>query len=164
MQFVKELDSLRESQPYYIYKRIELNTPTARFLHTIDYGFWYLLRKIHFKYPSVDVTGAIFGPNLRFETYQTAANKFPQNVPIPFELVGSPGSTGVTIDAAGNMTATPVLNAKLQNVVHPYRDTIDFRITGQNLTTPTQIDIMLIGYYIPEKKLQMWSGQNAGEN
>lgn len=161
MQFIEQLDSIRESQPYFIYKRILLNTPTARFLHTIDYGFWFLLRKIICKYPQVDVTGAIFGPNLRFETYQTAANKFPQNVPIPFELVSSPGSTGVTIDAAGNMTATPVKNAKLQNVVHPYRDTIDIRITGQNLTTPTQIDIMLLGYYLPEKSLKMWSGNNG---
>ena len=157
MQYIENLDSTRESQPYFIYRRILLTSPVVHFLFPVDYGFWYLLRKMYVKYPEVDITGAIFGPHLRFETYQRAANKFPQNVPIPFELITSPGSAGVTIDAAGNMTATGIKNSKLQNVVHPFRDNIEIKISGQNLITPTQIDIALHGYLIPCKNLKMWS-------
>ena len=163
MQFIQNISALRDSQPYYIYKRLTLNSPYAYFFEPIDYGFWYLLRKIYVKYPEND--GVLFGPHLRFETYQRAANKFPQNVPIPFELVSSPGSAGVSIDAAtGNYTATPVKNAKNQNVVHPYRDNIELTVTGQNLTTPQSIDIMLLGYYIPVQNLKMWSGEDGRNN
>lgn len=161
MQNVENLDTIRESQPYFIYQRITLAAPINYFLFPIDYGFWYLLRKIYVKYPEIDATGLIFGPvPLRFETYQRAANKFPQNVPIPFDLVGTPGSAGVSVDAAGNMTATGCKNSKLQNVVHPFRDNIEIQISGQNTATPAVIDIALHGYLIPSKILTMWSGDN----
>jgi hypothetical protein len=155
---VENLDSIRESQPYFIYKRIPLSTTAAYFFHQIDYGFWYLLRKVYVKYPEIDVTGLIFGPRIRVESYQRGSNKIPQNVPIPFELFCTPGGNSVTVSAGGQMTATGPKNTKLQNVVYPYRDNIELTITGQNTITPIQVDIVLLGYLIPVNKLRMWEG------
>ena len=152
------MDKLQGSQPYFIYERITLVSPIEYFLHTIDYGFFYLLRSIVVQYPEIDSTGAIFGPHLRFESVETTVNHRVQNEPIPFELVTTPGSSGVAVNAADQLTATQPLNQKKFNVVHPNRDVIEFRISGQNGTTPELVDIMLVGYLIPFDKLKMWGG------
>lgn len=158
MPFINMSDFQREAQPYFIYGRLTLNAPTNYFLFPIDYGFWYLLRKVHIKYPEVDQTGAIFGPHLRVEMYERASNKWPQNAPVSFELFATPGSAGVTITAGGQMTATGPKNAKLINKIFPYRDNLQLEVSGQNTVTPAVIDICLLGYLIPEKKLAMWKG------
>lgn len=151
------------SQPYFIYKRIQLTSVKAFFLHPIDYGFDYLLRNIIVKYPEVDSTGANYGPKLRFESVETSASRRVQNVPIPFELVTTPGSAGVQINAALQMTATGPNAKKMINVVHPYRDNIHIEITGQNGTLPVIVDIVTVGYLIPNKNLSMW-GDDGGTN
>lgn len=157
-------DTIRESQPFFIYKRVELTAPINYFLFTIEYGYWYFLRKIFSKYPEVDTAGAVFGPHLKVEAYQRGGNIWPQNNPVPLELFTTPGSAGVTMLATGEMTATGPKAAKFQNVVYPYRDNIELQISGQNLTTPVQCDIMLQGYLIPVKSFAMWERMKYGRN
>jgi len=152
------LNLKKESQPYYIYKRLILNTPVVYFLHQIDYGFWYLVRQIHVKYPEVDASGLNFGPKLGLSFRQPGSNRWPQNIPVPDDLFCTPGSSGVTIFPGFEMTSTPLKGAKLQNISHPFRDNIEIQITGQNLVTPYQIDIMILGYYIPVESQAQWQG------
>jgi hypothetical protein len=153
-----KLDLQKEVNPFFIYKRLLLNSPTAYFLHQIDYGFWYVMRKIHIRYPEIDVTGAVFGPRLSVELYQRGGNQWPQNVPIPVDLFCTPGMSGVTIDGAARMTAVPVKNAKLQNIIYPFRDNFELYVSGQNLVTPTDIDIMIIGFMVPVESQYQWEG------
>lgn len=153
------MNKFENSQPYFVYKRITLTRPVEYFFHEIDYGFNYFLRYLIVKYPEIDVTGANYGPHLRFEAVERAINRRVQNTPIPFELVSTPGSAGVQINAANQMTATGPKNQKKLNVLYPYRDNIEFSISGQNGTEPELVDIVTVGYLIPNENLSMWGGQ-----
>ena len=156
---LESLDALKDCQPYYIYKRVQLTSPTGYFLNPIDYGFWYLLRRVHVKFPEVDTAGAVFYPQLNLYVVERGSNKIPQNTPIPFRLFCTPTSEGVTVTAGNQLTATGPKNAKLLNKVLPFRDNIEFYISGQNpIGNPPFIDIVCIGYMIPERKLYMWEG------
>lgn len=158
---VGELDLTKETQPFFIYKRLELTEPTVYFFYQLDYGFWYLLRRVHTKYPELDSQGS-FGPTLRLEFYQMAQTKTPQNVPIPDVLFCTPSSRAVQIDPAGMTTATQPKNAKLQNIVYAFRDNIQIKVTGQDLTNPKHVDIMLVGYQLPAGRRVMWEGSHSG--
>lgn len=155
---LKNFDLLRESQPYYIYKRVSLAGPEGYFFNAIDYGFWYLLRRLHIKYPEIDPAGAVFYPDIAINTLQRAANIWPQNVPVPPRLYGTPAKEGVQINATGQMTATGPKNVKLLNTVYPFRDNIEFYISGQTPTGPLVVDVCCIGYLIPAESLKMWEG------
>lgn len=156
---LSKFDILRESQPYYIYHRVQLTSPTGYFFQAIDYGFWYLLRRVHVQFPEIDAAGAVYYPTLNVYSVERANNRIPQNVPIPFRLFCTPGSEGVQPTAGNQLTATGPKNAKLLNVVYPYRDNIELYISGQNpIGNPAFVDIALIGYLIPAKDFKMWEG------
>lgn len=152
------LQAYKNNQPYYIYKRVQLTSPEGYFLHAIDYGFWYLLRRVHVKFPEVDTAGAVFYPQLNLYAVERASNKISQNVPIPFRLIGTPASEGVTVTAGNQMTATGIKNVKLLNKVLPFRDNLEFYISGQNpIGDPPFIDVVCIGYLISDNELSMWN-------
>lgn len=156
---LSKFDILRESQPYYIYKRVMLTSPTGYFFNAIDYGFWYLLRRIHVQFPELDAAGAVIYPQLEMYMVEKGSNKIPQNVPIPFRLFCTPGAEGVQVNAGSQLTATGPKNAKLINKVFPFRDNVEIYISGQNpIGNPPFIDIALVGYMIPNRKLYMWQG------
>lgn len=157
---LKNFDVLRESQPYYIYHRVSLAGPEGYFFHAIDYGFWYLMRRIHCAFPEVDAAAAAFYPELRVNFNLRATNVWPQNVPIPFRLFSTPNSEGVQVNAANQLTATGPKNVKLLNIVYPFRDNIELYITGQNPPgSPPFVDICSIGYLIPNTVANMWEGE-----
>lgn len=157
---LSNVDASRDAQPWFIYKRITLNQPINYFLEPIDYGFWYILRRINVKYPEVDAAGAVFFGDLRLERLERASGKWVQNAPIPFRLISTPHKEGVQINAASQMTATPLKNSLLQNVFHPYRDNIEIMISGQVPgVMPLIIDICLLGYYVSAKERVMWEGE-----
>lgn len=155
------MGNFKNSQPYFVYQRITLISPIEYFFFHIDFGFYYLLRNLIVKYPEVDSTGAIFGPHLRFETVQRSTEQYAQDEPIPIELVSTPGSAGISINAAAQMTTQGPSSQKKFNVIYPHRDNIEIKISGQNGTTPELIDIVAVGYLIPFNKVNMW-GENDG--
>jgi hypothetical protein len=140
---------IAKSQPFFIYRRLNLLQLTERFFYKVDQGFYYLLRDIIFKYPEIDATGAIFGPFLEFRLVQKAQDIYPDDVPIPLRLVSTPASFGNAINAAGQMTANSPRNQKTLNTMYPQKDNIEIKITGQNGVTPTVVDIVLNGYLLP---------------
>lgn len=156
---LNNFDILRDSQPYFIYQRVTLNAPLNYMFFPLDYGFWYLLRQIHAKFPMQQA--GISYPELDIFAVQKGINKEPQNVPIPLNLFTTPGSSGITFTAPNDMTAGVMKGAKLQNVVYPFRDNMEFQITGQTGAVPSLVDICLIGYYIPVKDFSMWAGANG---
>lgn len=156
------MNNFEGSQPYFIYQRLTLTNTVEHFLFPVDYGFNYLLRDIVTKYPEVDAAGATFGPDLSFTPVHTYQSRKTSNVPVPFGLVSTPGSAGVQVNAAAQMTATGPKNQKKFNVIFPYRDSIHIEITGQNGTTPVLVDIVLVGYLIPNRELSMWGGNTNG--
>lgn len=156
---LSKFDILRESQPYYYYQRVQLTSPEGYFFSAIDYGFWYLLRRVHVQFSEIDPAGAVFYPTLNVYFVERANNKIPQNVPIPFRLFCTPNGEGIQGNVANQLTATGPKNAKLQNVVYPFRDNIELYISGHNpIGNPPFVDIMLIGYLIPAKDFYMWEG------
>lgn len=161
---LEELSFGDNTQPWFLYKRVQLNTPTGYCFFTIEYGFWYLLRKVHVKYAEVDAAGAVFGPRLTVEALLRGTNKWPQNVPIPIDLISTPNQAGVQLDAATNLlTATPPKASKLLNTLYPFRDNIEFYITGQDVpgNMPQYVDFMAVGYLIPEKTFHMWEKEGG---
>ena len=157
---VKTNDLLKGSQPYFIYQRVMLTSPVAYMFFALDYGFWYILRQINAKYPSDN--GVVQFPDLNIFAVQKGINKEPQNAPIPINLFCTPGSSGVNLTGA-EVTTGAIKAAKLQNIVYPFRDNMEFQITGHTPGTIPYVDVCLIGYYLPVKENVMWSG-NDGNN
>ncbi len=143
-----------ENQPYFFYQRVNLITPITYLFFTLDYGFWYLLRQIHVKYPSDD--GVSGFNDLEVFAIQKASSKETQNIPVPFTLFCTPGNSGIQLYPGNEMDAGQPKAAKLQNIAYPFRDTMEFQISGQNIIGPPILDVCLIGYYIPVKNFKMW--------
>lgn len=156
---LEDLNLLQGIQPFFIYRRVALTSPLSYMFYALDYGFYYLLRTIHAKYAEND--GVTQFPDLNIFAVQKGSGKEPQNVPIPLTLFCTPGNAGIVLSGT-NTTAGRPKAAKLQNVVYPFRDNMEFQITGQSGGLPSFVDIALIGYYIPVKNFEMW-GDN-GEN
>lgn len=153
-----KFDILRESQPYYIYQRVSLTGPEGYFFHAIDYGFWYLMRRLHCVW-SQDNLVANF-PELSVNFNLRASNKWPQNVPTPLRLFATPNNPTVRQTALTTRTfSAGPKNVKLLNIVYPFRDNIEIYVYGQNPPNqPPFVDIMSVGYLIPNEKLYMWEG------
>lgn len=153
-----DVNSMQGVQPFFIYRRIALSGPISYMFYALDYGFFYLLRTIHAKYAETD--GLVQYPNLSIFAVQKGSGKEAQNVPIPVNLFCTPGNAGISISGA-NTTVASVKAAKLQNIVYPFRDNMEFQITGHAGGVPASIDIMLLGYYIPVKNFEMWGGNGT---
>lgn len=151
----EQFDKFRYIQPYFFYNRVTLLSPLTYLFFTLDYGFWYILKQIHVKYASSDKVN--FFPEINVFAVQKAASKEPQNTPIPFNLFCTPGNSGIELFPGNEMTAGNPSSAKLQNVSYPFRDTMEFQITGQNLIGPPVLDFCLIGYYLPVSSFSMWN-------
>lgn len=157
------MSNLQNSQPYFIYRRLILTKQVEYFLFDIDYGFNYLLRNINVRFPEIDSTGAVYGPTLNFESIENSVGRRAQNEPIPFNLLATPGSSGVSVNGSGQMTSASLKNKKMLNVAYPYRDTIQFKVSGQDGITPVAVDIVLIGYLVAKGNIDMW-GNNDTED
>lgn len=145
--------------PYFLYKRIRLNHYREYFVFRIPYGYGYFLRRFAYKYP--EFSGSSFCPPLSFEFFDKAANHSRQLEPITGENLSSPGCAGKVQSSAApaavdqnifglNFTATQPKFSKTLNYFFPNNDTLEIHITGQDLTLPGYVDIMLQGFYIAD--------------
>lgn len=154
---LEKFDILRECQPYYIYKRVSLAGPQGYFFHAIDYGFWYLMRRLHCVYADDNLVKDY--PDLSATFNLRATNVWPQNLPIPLRLFATPNEPGVRATAAKVTAPTSPKNVKLLNIVYPFRDNIEIYISGHiPPNNPLFVDLLSIGYLIPNDKLYMWEG------
>lgn len=166
------VDELRQQVPAFFYKRLDIfQKAKDYFLIPIDYGYAYLLRSIRTKWSEYNSpNGSIVVRDGKIEFVQSYAGRPLQNVPYPARLISTPAETGVTItpapspvdqDAYGvNMTATPVKNNIILNYLYQRRETLDLRflfsVVGSALQIDSYVDILLEGYYIPDRISGEW--------
>lgn len=167
-----DVDELRQQVPAFFYKRFDLSTAiNGYFLIPIDWGFAYLLRSIRTKWQAVN-EGNGFSKlrQILIEFTQNTSARNLQDIQYPVRLISTPAESGVTAYAAPmpvdndgfgvNFTATPVKNNLLLNYVYQHRETLDARIqfdvrdSGSNYDMV--VDLLFIGYYLPERSLDEW--------
>ncbi len=162
------LERARVGQPYFIYQRIPLgNVVEAYFLFPVPYGFWFLLRTVNSIWPQESAAKAYFDGTLKVEFFLRGSGKSQQGVPVSLNLFATPGGDGISIDGINRLTCGEgPKGAKLQNTVYPIRDTIEIRVTGHDPLAipihPLYVDIALLGYLIPDSRLDLWKGTANG--
>lgn len=177
------VSEVAETQPYFYHERVDFQQPpltvpiTARlpygyFNFKVDFGFFYLLRRIRVHYAQFNSVGGVhtvYMPALEIDIVEKALNTIPQNVPIPTPLFCTPGNEGVTIDPAGagayaELTATAPMSDKLINKVFPNGSNLEIFVRWNTLPPagtafPMYAHIVLIGYLVPDKTIAMWGGK-----
>jgi hypothetical protein len=153
-------DLLKESQPYWVYKRLRFETsgqPRQLFVEQINPGFIYLLREIIVKASSALNNGSSWVVQEPFfnEMFSSSSLKARQTIPIPIDLVSPPASDGTehvsvkSPDFAGyetiymtapaavdqnaygvNASSQGIRYAKKLNYFYPYGDVIRVDFTG----------------------------------
>jgi hypothetical protein len=152
-----EVSDLANSFPYFIYQRVATTGPEGYFYQTIDFGYWYFLRKIITRWPEIDAAGANFAPDIRVEILDRGIGKRIQSEPIPFRLFSTPNSAGLQINAGGLVGASQPSAEKLINTFYPNGIQLAFSITGQNtvLPLPPWVDVCLLGYNVIQRGSSM---------
>ena len=180
-----DLQTAKDTLPYFIYKRIPIAHFREYFTFRIDYGFGYLLRSVRVKYPelspafsnilasSVPGSGVTAG-TMQLEFFDQANFKARQPLPFPARLISTPGSdkslqyaAPSPVDADGlnvNLSAAPEIKSVSNlNFLYKYGDVIRIDITGQVYSggkwSPYFMDLQLCGYYVPQKSLAMYGGK-----
>jgi len=162
-----DLEFAQQSQPYFIYEKRFLSKPIERFTWKIDYGFGYLLRRFVCLWPDATFVGtAAMSPTLYAEWFDTGTGKARQVQPIPLDLTSSPNRYGEIQPIVNGLRIGAGLRGsfKILNWFYPYADTIELRITGQDVSglhhcgvpNPPFVHVLLDGYYVPEKTLDLW--------
>lgn len=168
-----DYDALRGQIPAYFYKRLNLNArPQEYFIIPIDYGYTYLLRSIRTKWSWKGGAIEIVTRNeLEIFFIQQIADRTLQNQKYPARLISTPGESEVLAvpvpppavpDANPppfgiNFTATPVKNNIILNYYYQHREDLDLRLYINPVTSSDgYVDMLLIGYYIPDKNLELW--------
>lgn len=147
--------------PFYIYRRVQMLGGKNYFFFPIDRGYQYWFREIRAKWPEVDAAGVVFAPEIFIEIDESSYHRVHQNSPVPLRLITSPSSNGVQINAAGEMTATGPRMSKKLNEMRPTQDNIMITLSGQNATPfPAFVDVMIMGYMIPDTYYPEWEGTN----
>jgi hypothetical protein len=145
-------------QPYFIYQRIALNAPKVFFLFPLDYGFWFVFRRILALWPERDAASTMVSELLIEINEQSSGHNLQQDA-FPVRLICTPGKDGVFPDVpSGRLTATSPKLQPFMNTVLPQRDNILISVSGQAAGFPVNIDLCVMGYLVPDAKLDMWKG------
>ena len=167
------VDVIRQQIPAFFWKRLDLRFKAEDyFLIPIDVGFNYLLRSIRTKWqPINDANGSSRYRNIKLEFIQSYAGRLLQNEPYFARLISTPAEAGPVVASAAispvdqgalgvEMTATPVKNNLILNYVYQRRETLSsrlrFDINVSGSLQDTIVDILFIGYYMPDRILDEW--------
>lgn len=157
------VDKLKDRFPFLIYQRINL-IPNSRgpFFFVINSGYWYIIRHIRCQWAEVAAGVApAFNPGMNIEIRGSGRHREYQNAPVPLRLLSSPCGNGVTLTAPAGMTATGTESVKMIDELLPQRENIEIYLSGHDATPfPAFIDILLVGYMIPDEKMVQFKGGN----
>jgi len=175
-----DTDMAARVYPRWFYSRIDLVGKARQyFTLSYDFGFVYLLRFITVNYPVVLLGAANkYGPTLRVEFFSTCPDISRQSRPIPVDLISTPAGVAEESAVAGapaaavrwlgtqshaapvgtgiDFTASQLGSHKVLNYIYPNESTLKVEITGQDLADPVALDLLLCGFYIPEKLSGLW--------
>lgn len=164
-----DIDYLKQQVPAWFFRRLTSNSINKYidFLIPIDWGYGYLLRSIKSKWRDVAGAGEPNSGHLDIKFIKTTRARELQNDYYPVRLISTPGENGVNFVAAPNpvdndifskcFAATPVKNVLILNYYYQYRETMYIKLLiGGLIEQDNYVDILLDGYYIPEKSLPLW--------
>lgn len=165
-----DVNYLKQQVPAWFYRRISSQPDINKqvdFLVPIDWGYGYLLRSIKTKWQDKQGAGEPDSGNLDIKFIRTTRGRELQNDFYPVRLISTPAEPGVTVVAAPApvdndifsvcFTATPVKNVIILNYYYQYRETIYIKLLiGGEIEQGAYVDMLLDGYYIPEKNLPLW--------
>lgn len=168
-----DVDVLRQQVPAFYYQRYKILAATQAspliFNQDLNFGYGYLLRQVTIKYPELaNIAGIEPNPILDI-AYTNIISAVPyQNLPYPTGLASSQNNSGVgwafqpsPVDQDGfgiGMSATALKNRLIYNLYYFYRQNIfiELRFRQNVPIVETYVDVMLTGYQIAEKDLDMW--------
>lgn len=164
-----DINYSKQAFPFFIYKRLAGALSPSYFFFQFPYGYGYWMRRIIARWPeSVSgEAGSVIAP----EIYVDMVARMRQiNEPsgIPLQIISSPCEFGVQTPAlvppgtAPNgleFSAAQFQSAKVLDQYYPYNDNMNLKISGQFSAavpaSPAYVDIMIQGYYVPEKTLNV---------
>lgn len=151
--------------PFFFYKRVLFGDKIEDIIFTVDYGYDYFLNE--FSYRCAEFNDSL--QKLKIELIKGARSRSLQNQAYFARLVSTPGnSNGVVYttapsavdqDAFGvNATATPLENRVRYSEPYLYSENIQIKLSWDTVPDqPGYVDLLLCGYNVPEKVLQMWN-------
>lgn len=149
------LEIAAQVQPYFYYKRLTLTHYREYFIFKIDNSYGYFLRAISTGWPAINAHG--YSPDLNLEFFNKSQLKARQLEPVPAILLSTPSGLGTKPALLpASVPANIRGSRKILNFFYPYGDTVEIHITGQDTTNPEYIDLVLEGYYVPDKSLLYW--------
>jgi len=166
---ILDYDILRQQTPVMIYKRLTVpfGDTTFEYMPTIDEGYSFLLREIRWKSNMQDVSDGVANYDVRLEFIRSLRGRELQNVPLPPGLFSTPGKqyglfaaapAPVDMDIGGQVAdAVPVVKNNLfLNYLYQHRETIKIRLSNPAAGADGKLDLVLIGYQIPDTTLDLW--------
>lgn len=165
----------RQAIPNWQYTRMEIVAAQQTVLYQIPIGYAYMLERVLSKWPDRDANPPTIAiPQVLVELTEVVRERSRQNVAYRLRLISTPAEPGVVVSAAPSpvdldnfgveFTATPVKKQEpVGGIIFAYGSNVELKVTGQQFVAgtwrPQYVDIVLVGYSIPEKSLIMW-GEN----
>jgi hypothetical protein len=168
-----DTDEVGNTRAYWSYQQVEIAHPVEYFYLTVDPGYNYLLRAVTLQWDSLVTTlaGTFGSPQLALE-FQAMSSVFPRQVtPIQAALLTTPAGRSLVraqTEPNGVIDFVPAGpqnfvrgSRKILNFAFVQNDTIQVKVTGQIIHAagvwfPSHVDVLLEGYNVPEKSLNMW--------
>lgn len=156
--------TLDSSQPYFVYERLALAARVYT-VYQVPYGYNYCLRRIVARWPLRNVLAGVIRDALLVEVVHTAANLRRQNDALPLTLITSPAgeseypATEPSAPLGLSASAASLQSTKFLNYVAVFGDAIRLEIVpeaGTGAKCPEFVDVVLMGYLLPESSLAMW--------
>lgn len=167
-----DIETLSTQWPQLIYKRLVTNGAPVKFLEPLPFGYGFILIDLRaqwaFKTDNDDIL-----PELKVEFKKTVGSKMLQDKPYWLNHVSTPGNQD-TLEAQTEpmpvdnfnysvaFEAKSVKNQIRYNEYYQYREVIDLNLlydTHNALPSTQYIDIVLVGYYVPDKSLSVWGSK-----
>jgi len=175
------IDFIKQNVPQFYYKRLNLtDLAVGYFIIPIEQGYAFLLRTMRTKWQTAEGNNVL---RVRTKFIQQVRDRTLQNDFYPFGLICTPGTAGFHSDGSGtlvqgvevyaapqpadmtafgfNFSANPVKNNLILNYFYQHQEALDLRIEFQPLSVEQgYVDIVMVGYLIPDLSLGEWGGTN----
>lgn len=167
-----DIETLSTQWPQLIYKRLQTIGAPVKFLEPLPFGYGFILIDLRTQW-AFKTDNDILLPELKVEFKKTVGSKMLQALPYWLNHVSTPGNQD-TVEAQAEPSpvdnnnfgvafeAKSVKNQIRYNEYYQYREVIDLQLlydTHNALPTDQYIDIVLVGYYVPDTTLGVWGNK-----
>lgn len=163
-------DYTKQKRPYFIYRRLEVVRLKNELSFRLEPGSTFLLRYISYQCQGyverIQQNPYVFSPCIEF--YSTARGRYNQNIPLPINLLSTPGASQIVnaplpvdLDGYGkSYESTPLKNRIKIDDFFYFNENFILLISFNEIppTNYNYIDILVQGYYIPSEKNKEYFG------